>query len=408
MRVLFVPLAAAGHFYAMVPLAWALRTAGHEVRVAVPPQLRGMVESSGLPAVSAGGSYDTLGGIRESSEAVRRLTGRSLADFGGLDALPGAVRAELRDLRRAALVADAAHQADDLVAFARAWRPQLVVGDPVAFAAALAAATVGAPLVRHLSGPLPAAARSLGNGLPPAEWPDGLHRLYAAFGVEERADPAAATVDPTPPSLQTQPVPGRIAMRYVPYNGPGPVPPWLLEPAALPRVCVSWSMSHTATSGESDYPAAATAGALHALGGVEVVATVKATDRRRFGPVPEGVRVVAELPLQLLLPTCAVAVNHGGGGTSLTVAAYGVPQVMMPHDPVHVVNAERIAAVGAGVAHRSRPVDVAGIAGCVKSLLAEDRWRLAADALRAENAAQPEPAEAVRELEAVAASGRPR
>jgi UDP:flavonoid glycosyltransferase YjiC (YdhE family) len=326
-----------------------------------------------------------------------------------MGSVPEEVRRELRDLRRAALVANAAHMAGDLVDFARAWRPHLVVGDPVAFAAALAAATAGAPLLRHLSGPLPpAAGRSLGNGLPVEEWPAELHSLYATFGVEPRADPAAATVDPCPPSLQTQPVRGRIGMRYVPYNGPGAVPSWLLEPAGLPRVCVSWSMSHTATSGEADYPAAATAEALHALGGVEVVATVKATDRGHFGPVPAGVRVVAELPLQLLLPTCAAAVNHGGGGTSLTVAAYGVPQVMMPHDPVHVVNAERIAAVGAGVAHRDRPVDAPAIARSVGSLLAEDRWRTAAHALRAENEAQPEPAETVRALEGIAASGRPR
>ena len=37
MRVLFATYPERTHFLAMVPLAWALRTAGHEVRVASQP-----------------------------------------------------------------------------------------------------------------------------------------------------------------------------------------------------------------------------------------------------------------------------------------------------------------------------------------------------------------------------------
>ena len=39
MRVLFAAHAERTHFYSMIPLAWALRTAGHEVYVASQPAL---------------------------------------------------------------------------------------------------------------------------------------------------------------------------------------------------------------------------------------------------------------------------------------------------------------------------------------------------------------------------------
>src|SRR2546423_3297064 len=48
-------------------------------------------------------------------------------------------------------VADA--MVDDLVAFAQAWRPDVIVYDPLTYAAPIAAAVVGVPAVRHLFGP---------------------------------------------------------------------------------------------------------------------------------------------------------------------------------------------------------------------------------------------------------------
>ena len=39
MRILFASIAEKTHFLGMVPLAWALQTAGHEVRVASQPEM---------------------------------------------------------------------------------------------------------------------------------------------------------------------------------------------------------------------------------------------------------------------------------------------------------------------------------------------------------------------------------
>ncbi|GAA2634842.1 nucleotide disphospho-sugar-binding domain-containing protein [Streptomyces axinellae] len=406
MRVLFLPVALPSHYYAMVPLAWALRLAGHEVRVAGRPSLLAAIGTSGLTAVRVSGSEEALPGIREAVEELRQETGKSLSDFGTPEAMPPEVEARFRRLRREALIATTAEMAGDLVGFARAWRPDLVVSDPVMLAGALVAGAADVPLVHHMWGPLPPSAGHWpGCGLPVEEWPASLHALFERYGVPERASYAVATIDPCPPGLGTVPVPRRLGMRHIPYNGPGSTPDWLREPTERPRVCVSWSMSHTATSGGRTYPAAAVAEALRGTG-AEVVATVRAGDREGFGPVPEGVRVVEELPLQLVIPSCAAAVNHGGTGTVLTIAACGVPQVLLPLDPVHAVNADWLAAAGAGVRHASRPMEPERIAASVAGMLAGGSWRRAAEAVREQIAAQPGPAEVVRTLEKLAEERR--
>jgi len=64
MKVLFTTWAWPSHFFPLVPLAWALRAAGHEVRVASGPELAGTIRASGLPAVSVGTPVDFAGEFR--------------------------------------------------------------------------------------------------------------------------------------------------------------------------------------------------------------------------------------------------------------------------------------------------------------------------------------------------------
>jgi hypothetical protein len=58
LRALFVTWTGAGHLFPMVPLAWALRTAGWDVRVCVPPASSQAVVRTGLPAVVVGHDVD--------------------------------------------------------------------------------------------------------------------------------------------------------------------------------------------------------------------------------------------------------------------------------------------------------------------------------------------------------------
>ncbi|HKT05143.1 MAG TPA: glycosyl transferase family 28, partial [Rugosimonospora sp.] len=55
MRILFTAVGARPHLYPIVPLAWACRAAGHEVRLVSTPALAGDLVHTGLPAVTLGG-----------------------------------------------------------------------------------------------------------------------------------------------------------------------------------------------------------------------------------------------------------------------------------------------------------------------------------------------------------------
>src|SRR5262245_27414949 len=78
MRVLMTSWAWPSHYLPMVPLGWALRAAGHEVRVASQPALGQVITDSGQVAVATGPDLD--------HEDVHRRVMRNLR----LDAVPDA------------------------------------------------------------------------------------------------------------------------------------------------------------------------------------------------------------------------------------------------------------------------------------------------------------------------------
>src|ERR1700678_3916580 len=139
MRVLFVPLATPAHYYPMVPLASAFRTAGHDVRVAGQPPITSSIINSGMPAVPVGGQYDLLSNLRKSEEAFIANAGRRLGEFSDLSAVPVVALRRYADMRREAHVKTAEAMASDLVTFVEAWRPDLVIGDLITMVAPLAA-----------------------------------------------------------------------------------------------------------------------------------------------------------------------------------------------------------------------------------------------------------------------------
>jgi UDP:flavonoid glycosyltransferase YjiC (YdhE family) len=396
MRVLFIPLAAASHYYPMVPLAWALRTAGHEVCVAGQPGVADAGVRSGMQVVPVGAGFDLLAHLGKAQEVLRQETGRTLAGFGEMSAIPEDVRKRYVALRNAAHTGAAAAMADELVEFARHWRPDVIVCDVVALVGPLVADVLGIPLVYQAWGPQHAGmVRFPGHGAPVDTWPEELRALYERFGATPRALGGVLTVDPCPPSLQVHKLPHQLVTRFVPYNGSTVIPDWLRRPLERPRVGVSWSVSNSTTLVGQESPLATVIDALDGLD-ADVVITAGAQDRDALGPVPPGVRVVEGMPLHLVAATCSVAVNHAGAGTMLTVAAAGVPQLMLPQEPGQLRNAETVAAVGAGTLIRGPQTDAAEIQAAVLSMLSEQRWSKAAAVLRDENAAQITPAESAR------------
>ncbi|MEV5341643.1 nucleotide disphospho-sugar-binding domain-containing protein [Streptomyces sp. NPDC052676] len=390
MRVLFTSWAWPTHFYPMVPLAWALRAAGHEVRVAAPPGIAAQVTAAGLPYAQVGRDLDAVARIREY------IPGRA-------PAAPSVPQG--RGPRAVSLFADLAQaMADDLVAFARAWRPDVVVYEPTAYAGPLAAAASGARAVR-----LPWGADLMRRQATLDAEREVLAPLFARFGVDDADTLGELTVDLCPPAMQVPPEgrpvpPARLPMRYVPYNGAGRIPvPLPPDRRRRPRVCVTWGT----TVGRLDASmvlAGEVAAALEPLD-VGIVVAVAAEQRPLLGTLPARAKVLESVPLHAVLPHCDLVVGHGGAGTILTGLTCGLPQLVVPQLIDHTFNAERFTATGAGLALTRDEAGPDGLRDAVLELLEQPSYRKAAEEVRADNERRPTPADVARQLAGFAEDG---
>lgn len=386
------------HFYPLVPLAWALRGAGHDVRVAHQPCLSRAVRESGLNSVVVGSDMQVDPDKRARATEERRRQATSTRPTA---------EEQLRHTRTTlGLFVDAAERmVDDTLTFARAWQPDLVVYDWVGYSAHLVASLLGVPAVRHqFPGP------DYAVGLP--GWRETerelLAGLYARYGVSDMEPDGLFTVDPCPPSVQF-PLPAghqHLPVRYVPYNGAGQVEPWMTrrDPAGRPRILLTLGGTYLWMMGDLD-PLKAFTEALDGLG-VELVVAVPEQGTAILGSSGPSLRVVENVPLELLLPTCEAVISHGGTGTFATALAHGVPQIISPpssmgEPPFH--SAECVTRAGAGLqvdVHSDAPQK---IRAAISSVIEEPGYRAGAERLAAEVRELPRPSDLVVDLERAAA-----
>jgi UDP:flavonoid glycosyltransferase YjiC (YdhE family) len=420
MRILFVTMAMSSHYFTIVPVAWACRAAGHDVRIAGQPAVVGSISASGLTPISVGHDYDFMRAShdlrQEVKRDVRRGVGRPLQP-GDVPGLPAELRRRVEALRFGPHAEMADAMAADLIDFCRSWRPDLIVADQFLYAAPLAARVTGVPFVRYMLGPdflrhmeYPGLGAS-GAGEPRNRWPEILLDIYDRFGVPAEDDFACRVLDPCPASLQYPGMRNRVPYRHVPYNGnwAAPASDWLLDSVSHPRICVTWGTGTTRVIGHGGF---LVPGILKALAAVDadVIVAVSDADRELIGEVPARVTVAGQMPLHLLLPSCDLIINQGGAGSILAAAAYGLPQVIVPQAMDQIFNAGRMAATGAGVvvpadraADAPESFDPGAVKAAVLDILSSPGQHAAARKLQEEIHTLPPPTMVVGVLEELAA-----
>jgi glycosyltransferase len=225
--------------------------------------------------------------------------------------------------------------------------------------------------------------------------------LFTRFAVDVSTT-AHATVDPTPPSLRVVTPACVLGMRYVPYNGPGTTPEGLMGYRPRQRVCVTWGHTISAAGGDSIRPFRDAIDAIDTLGMDCLVATSPA-EIERLGPLPPSVRVLASVPLHLVLPYCDGIVHQGGDGTALTAATASIPQLVIAASPEADMAGGRLRNAGAGIYLRypdlrADPDRRTVIREAVAELLANTAYVDGAARLRLEIENQPTPADVVTTL----------
>ncbi len=411
MRVLFTVSPWAGHYFPMVPLGWALQGAGHDVRVLCTPVAAAYVRSSGLTPVPVLDDHDNQmfwSRLWHQQRVVRGValdnglpllhpvTGERMNSADEFD-WPAYKKAHEHEFSSAWLA-----KMQRTLVFVKSWQPELVVHDLMSTEGPFSAVFEGVPAVLHLWGPVGTDETDPGLKIVP-DYSNGILRK---LGVRTKGrDMVRYVIDPNPASM-APPLSGtRLPMRYVPYNGPGDAPEWLLDDPEKPRVCVVWG--HTLSRFGPD--AFLVPEILAGLAGldIEVVVAVNPKDVPFVGELPANARIVEQFPINLLLPSCAAVIHHGGAGCVMSAVVAGTPQLAVPFESEQQANGVRVAEAGAGLHLKAKEANSATIREALLRLLDEPSFAANAKRLAAELADRPSPAELVTQLEELARTGEP-
>jgi UDP:flavonoid glycosyltransferase YjiC (YdhE family) len=357
MKFLFTVGGSQAAVFGVAPLAGAARNAGHEILLAADEPMMETAEAVGLPAVSI------------TPERMRHGQ-----DF-----------------------ATASARVDVLLDLAEAWPPDLVVG-ALSQVPKLLAARLKVPYVRHVwyIGPMADRDRRAEEELRPE-----LERL----GLAGLPDPAMF-IDVCPPSLRSPHDSDPQPMRWIPRNRQRRLAPWMYtRPMGRRRVLI--------TSGTRSLMLSTPGSSMRhlvdqlALVGAEVLIAAPEEAAGKFGAQLGDVRI-GWIPLDVVAPTCDLAVHHGGATTAMTLMAAGVPQLIIPDNGYGKAVGQALSDFGAALLvlphQQGSDQDPGAViaAGC-REILSSPRYAQQARSLATEIAGLPTPAEVVLMLETLVA-----
>ena len=381
MRVLFSSTWGYGHVFPLVPLAQALVASGHDVLWATNEQAGPTVAAAGIDVVAAGLDND---GVTQARQQM----------MAGATGIPPQQRAAHAFPTMFAGSAAPA-MARDLLPIAREWQPDLMVHEPAELASSLVGAVLGVPsLTQSFGGAVPAPILTAAG--------ERLRTMWTGHGLPlppYAGQFLAPYLDICPPAVQTVPVDHvdvRQPLRPITWTGPAgsPLPTGVTDVDPRPLVYVTLGT----VSNASPVLSAAVAGA--ARTGARVLVTVGPDgDPAALGPQPGHVTVERWVDQATVLTHCSVVVSHAGSGTFLGALALGLPQLCLPQAADQFRNTEGVERSGAGIGITPDQMTPEAVGAAVARLLADDAYRSAAEAVAADIAAMPSPAEVVPVLE---------
>jgi UDP:flavonoid glycosyltransferase YjiC (YdhE family) len=355
MRVLLTTQPGHGHFRPLLPLARALRDAGHEVRVGTSASFASVVEWEGIRSEAVG--LDWLHGVESTIPPEVNVP-------------PEADTLETFFAHKFVRMT-AERLAVDVVALAQRWRPDLIVRETTEFGGSLAAEGLGV------------ASAALQVASPTLMSPGVLHEV-------------ALALDEIRPRLDLPPDPDGVAMRdelVICF-----APPALHDPSVeLPRGFQSFHPGSSFADGSEpeavsglgvDRPLVyATLGTVFNEPGlvdrffpaildglsdaaVDLLLTVGPTvDPASVRDQRAGVRVLSYVPQRAVLDHCAVVISHGGYGTLLDSVDAAVPCVIVPFGADQFLNAAAAQRLGIGIVVEEETLAAPLIREAVEALL---------------------------------------
>lgn len=385
-RVLLTALPASGHVNSIMPLATALRAAGHPIAVATGRSFAGSIEAAGIEYLPAG-----VDRFEDLFEGAPPVTDPGLPRWVARHAFGGrGPRAMIPDLLR----------------HVDAWQPDVVIRESAELAGALVAEARGLPHAGVSAG----AFASL-----------DARRVTLAEYVAQHREALGLAPDPegrmlfrylqlgfTPPSWEGD-APVADTLHHIRYDvpeRPGDARPDWLPPREGRRRPVVFASLGTVMHAADGLMEAIVAG-LGELDVDAVVAIGRDQEAARFGAIPPHVRIEQHVPQIHVLRAADVFVTHGGFNSTKEALRLGVPLVVTPINGDQPYTAERVAGLGLGIGIGPEDRSAQRIGLAIREVLDQDRYASAAAAFAAEMAALPPMAHAVELLERLVRDRRP-
>jgi MGT family glycosyltransferase len=390
MRILFTSLPASGHVNPLVPLAVALRDAGHDVAFAVSPSRCAGLERAGLRAQPAGINED-------DPRIVQRIkTGRAL---NGLKP-PWVIKEIFIGIYAELMLADLGGIMDR-------WRPDVVISDVAEYAAWIAAELRGIPRAMVLFGfyfgfhlmEVQGLASTLmdfrrRSTLAPETWLASLRAqpclLFAPARYQFEKTPLPHNVHLFRPCVFDQ-------------DGPEGVPDWIRSRGDHKLVYATLGTAFNREKGVLE-------AAIQAVRDedLDLVVTVgRDRDPQSLGPVPANVHVERYIPQSLLLPHCDCVISHSGYNTVMATLCSGLPAVLAPLGADQPFHAERCREMGVARVVSKSDLSRSRMRTAITGILGDPSYRARAQGLRSEIDRMPGLDKAVNLVERLGAQADP-
>ncbi|WP_143608700.1 glycosyltransferase [Streptomyces sp. CB03234] len=385
MRILVSTGPAYGLYNPVVPIAWALRSAGHQVLVAGPEPLAAMARTSGLPFVPTYGPM-------HMKEVMRH--DRSGKEFPNATTDDGQLEQIGRGFGRLA-----ARTLPGMLQAVDRFRPDLIISEPRAYAAGVAARLRDIPWAQH----------GVGMHFRPDVEKYGADEFRPELeenGLDGLPEPDMF-LDNCPPSVgHKDRDPGR-PLRYVPYDPAGTVPSWSFEKGRRPRLLLTLGTVEPESVGVkrnfgSGVPLFRELVRVLPEAGVDLVIAAADPVVEQLGTLSESVVAAGWISLTSVVPSCDLIVHHVGSGSTMSGVINGLPQLLLSRNAEHTVNAQLLEEYGSARQITDQDVEPKEVLDACRALLEVPSYKERATELAAEVASLPSPAETVAVLEALA------
>jgi UDP:flavonoid glycosyltransferase YjiC (YdhE family) len=400
-RFVFTTTAGYGHFHPLVPLALALKEAGHDVAFAGPLPLRQAVEAAGFTFFPAGGDREKDPEFQQLMAQLRTMPPGPESERAIFGKVFGGVNPRL--------------MVPDLVEIGRSWKPHMLIRESGEFGAVIAAEYLGLPYADVCPGAYPKGIATFEQGanenldpirqswnLAPDPSLEALHRyLMIAYSPPTFANEDVGAPGSYPATTEF------IRPQFFDQAGNESLPDWVSSLPKQPTVYIT--LGTEANNMPGFYP-----GVLQTIIAglrdepVNLIVTLgRDKDTADFGSQPPNVHIERYIPQSLLLPYCDLMVMHGGSNSLLQAIDAELPMVVIPLIADQFFNAAVIRSLQLGQVIDLVQLTPEGVRAAAREVLQDPAYRHNVARLRDEMHALPDLKHAVALVEKIAASRQP-